>query len=48
MPSYEQNKHASLRLLTILVEVAFKSAIMLFPASTIALRSVSCTGMNIT
>ena len=30
------------------VELAFKSAILLFPASTIALTGVLCTGMNIT
>ena len=36
--SYEQNKHASSRLLSILVELTFKIAILLFPASTIALR----------
>ena len=36
--SYEQNKHVSSRLLSILVELAFKNAILLFAASTIALR----------
>ena len=52
MHSFEQNKHAPLRLLSIprsiLVELAFKSAILLFPASTITLRHELCTGMNIT
>ena len=36
--SYEQNKYSSSRLLSILVELAFKNAILLFPASTIVLR----------
>ena len=40
--SYEQNKHASSRLLSILVELAFKNAILLFPASTLRLGGVSC------